>query len=74
MRFRRTLQYKLTVWYGIAMALGLGIIGTLIFVLSRYHMLRHYDAPLMARGAAILTILANREEGSSLTPMQVDDL
>ena len=71
MRFRPTLRYKLTVWYGIAMTLGLGIIGILLFVLARYHMLRHYDAPMMSRGAAIQAILAETEEGSALSPMQV---
>lgn len=74
MRFRRTLRYKLTAWYCIAMAAGLGIIGALLFVLARYHMLRHYDAPLSSRSAAILAILSEEREGGSLSPRQVDQL
>ena len=70
MRSRRTLRYKLTVWYGIAMAIGLCIIGTLLFVLVRYHMLRHYDDHLKIRGAAILAILTENPAEDGLTPMQ----
>ncbi len=70
MRFRRTLRYKLTVWYGIAMAIGLCIIGTLLFVLVRFHMLRHYDDHLKTRGAAILAILTENPAEDGLTPME----
>lgn len=76
MRFRRTLRYKLTVWYCVAMAMGLGLIGTLVLFLARYHMLRHYDEPLMSRSRAILAILAEEEEGegSALSPRQEEQL
>ncbi|MBL0211902.1 MAG: HAMP domain-containing protein [Holophagaceae bacterium] len=74
MRFRRTLRYKLTMWYCIAMTLGLCIIGSLVFVLVRYHMVRHYDDHLRARGASILAVLADDEIGSSLTPRQEEQL
>ena len=70
MRFRRTLRYKLTVWYGIAMAIGLCIIGTLLFVLVRYHMVRHYDTHLLSRGGAVLAILTEEQAGNVLTPIQ----
>ncbi len=74
MRFPRTLRFKLTVWYGIAMVIGLCIIGTLLFVLVRYHMIRHYDDHLRSRGAAILAILAEEEVGKALTPKQEEQL
>ncbi|MBL0311282.1 MAG: HAMP domain-containing protein [Holophagaceae bacterium] len=74
MRFPRTLRFKLTVWYGIAMVIGLCVIGTLLFVLVRYHMIRHYDDHLRSRGAAILAILAEEEVGKALTPKQEEQL
>jgi heavy metal sensor kinase len=74
MRFPRTLQYKLTMWYCIAMTAGLCIIGTLIFVLFRFHMVRHYDDHLLSRSSAILAILAEQEPSGTLTPRQEEQL
>lgn len=70
MKFRRTLRFKLTVWYGIAMTLGLGIIGLLLFVLVQYHMVRHYDAHLLSRSRTIIGILEENQSHLALSPIQ----
>lgn len=70
MPFRRTLRLKLTMWYGVAMTLGLGIIGVLLFVLVQYHMVRHYDDHLLARSKIILGILEENQNHIALSPIQ----
>ena len=70
MRIPRTLRLKLTVWYGVAMTLGLGLIGLLLFTLVQYHMVRHYDNHLLARSNMILGILSENQSHIALSPIQ----
>lgn len=74
MRFTRTLRFRLTAWYGLALAAGLMVFGATLVGLAERHLLRTHDETMAFRGHAALFILAQESRGQNLTPTQTDHL
>lgn len=72
MKVSRTLRFRLAAWYCLALSLGLGVIGVLLFALARHHMLRHYDGPLQARADKAIHILQAQAANRDLSPDQME--
>lgn len=71
MRLLRSLRFRLAAWYCVALALGLALIGVMLFALARHHVLRHYDGPLQSKGEKVFRILNGQKPGRDLSPDQM---
>jgi heavy metal sensor kinase len=69
-----TLRWKLTVWYAGTLALGLVLLGGLIYGLVRYQLLRHHDPALEEAAARVEAVLAQQTDWEHLTGDQRDQL
>lgn len=74
MRFTRTLRFRLTAWYGLALAAGLVVFGVVLMILAERHFLHSHDETMAFRGHAAIYILAQESQGPDLVPTQVDHL
>ncbi len=74
MRFNRSLRYQLTIWYCVALVMGLIVFGVVLSGMAQQHLLTNHDANMKARGQVVLGILAGQGESRNLTPGQVEEL
>jgi len=72
--FPSTLRWKLTLWYSVSLALGLLLLGGLIYGLVRYQLLRHHDHALEEAAAEVEAILSQQPDCEHLTAGQRDQL
>jgi heavy metal sensor kinase len=65
-----TLRWKLTLWYSGSLALGLVLLGGLIYGLVRYQLLRHHDPALEKAAAEVEGVLSQQPDCEHLTAAQ----
>lgn len=70
MRFTRTLRFRLTAWYCLALALGLIVFGTVLLGMAERHMILNHDSGMRSRGVEALRILTSQGEKRNLTAEQ----
>lgn len=74
LRFTRTLRFRLTAWYGIALALGLCVFGVVLMGLAERHLLFNHDESLTFKGHEVIHILEQAPRDKELNPRQLDQL
>lgn len=74
LRFTRTLRFRLTAWYGLALALGLCVFGVVLMGLAERHLLYNHDEAMTFRAHAAIYILEQPSQGQALSPKQLDQL
>lgn len=77
--FTRTLRFRLTAWYGLALAAGLVVFGVVLMILAERHFLHSHDETMAFRGHAAIYILRQESRGQesssqALLPIQLDHL
>ncbi len=65
-----TLRWRLTLWYSASLALGLLLLGGLIYGLVRYQLLRHHDHELEEAAAEVEAVLSEQPDCEHLTAGQ----
>ena len=65
-----TLRWRLTLWYSASLALGLLLLGGLIYGLVRYQLLRHHDPALEEAAAEVEAVLSQQPDCEHLTAEQ----
>lgn len=74
LRLTRTLRFRLTAWYGAALAAGLCVFGFVLMGLAERHLLHSHDEALTFRAHAVIFILEQPSRGPELSPRQLDQL
>ncbi|GLH67816.1 sensor histidine kinase [Geothrix edaphica] len=73
-RITRTLRFRLTAWYCIALAAGMVVFGGVLLGLAERHLMTNHDEAISLRGATALQILAQGGPGHDFTPWQTTRL
>lgn len=71
-RVTRTLRFRLTAWYALALAMGLCVFGMVLMGLAERHLLHSHDESLTLRAHAVLFILEQGSHNGDLSPTQLD--
>jgi len=74
MRFIRTLKFRLTAWYGLALAAGLVVFGVVLLGLAERHLLHNHDEAMTFKAHAAAFIVDQHPVDSQLTPFQLDHI
>lgn len=70
----RSIRFRLTVWYALAMAVALGLFGSLIWLSMRQQLYREIDAALAVRAERFESYLAREAEEVSTSEQLQDEL
>lgn len=73
-RFTRTLRFRLTAWYGFAMALGLGVFILVLLGLAERHLLHTHDEAMAFKAKAAMFILEQQSPGPELSQVHLEHL
>ena len=73
-RFTRTLRFRLTAWYCIALAGGMIVFGGVLLGMAEKHLMTSHDEAMSFRGASALQILANHGPGRDFSEWQKQKL
>jgi two-component system, OmpR family, sensor kinase len=74
MRLPRTIRFRLTLWYCLALAFVMLASGFLIYGIVHQRLMRHHDEPLRQLAIAVQHILNEQEDCHMLTPEQTKTL
>jgi two-component system, OmpR family, sensor kinase len=70
----RTLRFRLTAWYCLALALGLVVFALVLLGLAEQHLLGNHDEAMTFKGHVAIHILDRQAKGPELAPDQVEAL
>jgi len=73
-RFTRTLRFRLTAWYGFALALGLCVFGMVLMGMAERHLLYNHDEAMTFKGHRVVHILDQQPLGGALSAEQLEAL
>ena len=74
MRFTRTLRFRVTAWYCLALGLGLVVFGAVLLGMAEEHIINNHDEAMSFKGYAVTQILDQDFRTTELAPLQLEYL
>ncbi len=72
MRFTRTLRFRVTAWYCLALALGLVVFGVVLLGMANEHLLTNHDEAMTFKGHAVIHVIDQDFRSADLAPIQLE--